>query len=176
MFRYRNLRRRMGYHSSKFKTGPSGSRCDFQHVGRYGNICKHQYLRSLIAQQSARCLAGYVFASSGFGESTTDVVFAGNAFIYENGTLLAASERFSFEEQLIVSEIDVERLRNERMLNTTFSASVRAYKDCPVKRIPVELAQTGEECMLTRPVEPHPFVPEGGKLLDERCEEIFPFR
>lgn len=137
------------------------------------NICKHQYLRSLIAQQSARCLAGYVFASSGFGESTTDVVFAGNAFIYENGTLLAASERFSFEEQLIVSEIDVERLRNERMLNTTFSASVRAYKDCPVKRIPVELAQTGEECTLTRPVEPHPFVPEGGKLLDERCEEIF---
>ena len=137
------------------------------------NICKHQYLRSLIAQQSARCLSGYVFASSGFGESTTDVVFAGNAFIYENGTLLAASERFSFEEQLVISEIDVERLRSERMLNTTFSASVRAYKDCPVKRIPVELAQTGDECTLTRPVEPHPFVPEGGKLLDERCEEIF---
>ena len=75
------------------------------------NISKHQYLRSLLAQQSARCLAGYVFASSGFGESTTDVVFAGNAMIYENGTLLAEADRFSFDEQLVMSEIDVEHLR-----------------------------------------------------------------
>ena len=79
------------------------------------NISKHQYLRSLLAQQSARCLAGYVFSSCGFGESTTDVVFAGNALIYENGSLLAASDRFSFEEQLVVSEIDVgERQLDER--------------------------------------------------------------
>ena len=61
-------------------------------------IGKHAYLRSLISQQSARCIAGYVFSSCGFGESTTDVVFAGNGLIYENGTLLAGSERFSFEE------------------------------------------------------------------------------
>lgn len=137
------------------------------------NISKHQYLRSLLAQQSARCLAGYVFASSGFGESTTDVVFAGNALIYENGTLLAASERFSFEEQLVVSEIDIERLRGERMVNTTFAASVRTYKDYPVKRIPIEMTKANEDFTLTRAVEPHPFVPAGGKLLDERCEEIF---
>ena len=65
------------------------------------------------------------FSSSGFGESTTDVVFAGNALIYENGVLLAASERFSFDKQLVMSEIDVERLRGERLLNTTFAASVR---------------------------------------------------
>ena len=59
-------------------------------------VGKHNYLRSLIAQQSARCIAGYVFSSCGFGESTTDVVFAGNALIYENGTLLASGKRFSF--------------------------------------------------------------------------------
>ena len=68
-------------------------------------IGKHAYLRSLICQQSARCIAGYVFSSCGFGESTTDVVFAGNGLIYENGTLLAQSERFSMEEQLVVSEL-----------------------------------------------------------------------
>ena len=136
------------------------------------NICKHSYLRSLLAQQSARCLAGYVFASCGFGESTTDVVFAGNALIYENGTLLAASERFSFEEQLVMSEIDVERLRGERIVNTTFAAGVRACKDMPVKRVQAEF-MPGRELELTRGVDPHPFVPAGGRLLDERCEEIF---
>ncbi|MEJ8763189.1 NAD(+) synthase [Phocaeicola sp. HCN-40430] len=136
------------------------------------NISKHQYLRSLLAQQSARCLAGYVFASSGFGESTTDVVFAGNALIYENGSLLAESERFSFEEQLVISEIDVERLRGERLGNTTFAASVRAYSQQPVKRVCAEMVNV-KDLHLTRQVEPHPFVPAGGKLLDERCEEIF---
>ena len=136
------------------------------------NISKHQYLRSLLAQQSARCLAGYVFASSGFGESTTDVVFAGNALIYENGVLLAASERFSFDKQLVMSEIDVERLRGERLLNTTFAASVRQMDGCPAKVIQTERVPE-KELSLTRKIEPHPFVPAGGELLDERCEEIF---
>ena len=136
------------------------------------NIAKHQYLRSLLAQQSARCLAGYVFSSCGFGESTTDVVFAGNALIYENGTLLAEAERFSFDEQLVVSEIDVERLRGERLVNTTFAASVRAYGADGVQHIQTEMVNS-RNLSLTRYVDHHPFVPAGGKLLDERCEEIF---
>ena len=136
------------------------------------NISKHQYLRSLLAQQSARCLAGYVFSSCGFGESTTDVVFAGNALVYENGSLLAESERFSFSEQLVISEIDVERLRSERLVNTTFAASVRAYGAGNVIRIQAELVNS-RDLSLTRYIDPHPFVPAGGKLLDERCEEIF---
>lgn len=136
------------------------------------NISKHQYLRSLLAQQSARCLAGYVFSSCGFGESTTDVVFAGNGLVYENGTLLAEAERFSFAEQLVVSEIDVERLRGERLVNTTFAASVRAYGAGDVQRIQTELVNS-RDLSLTRCIDPHPFVPAGGKLLDERCEEIF---
>lgn len=134
-------------------------------------IGKHAYLRSLISQQSARCIAGYVFSSCGFGESTTDVVFAGNGLIYENGALLAASKRFSFEEQLVISEIDVERLRMERKVNTTFSAC-RAYTvaDTP-QRIATEYVH-GKELDLTRTFEAHPFVPQGPEL-DERCEEIF---
>lgn len=134
-------------------------------------IGKHSYLRSLISQQSARCIAGYVFASSGFGESTTDVVFGGNGLIYENGTLLACSQRFSFEEQLIISEIDVEHLRAERRINTTFAAS---KGNCPGKealRITTDFVNS-KELTLTRAYNPHPFVPQGAAL-DERCEEVF---
>ena len=76
-------------------------------------IGKNQYLLSLISQQSARCIAGYVYSSCGFGESTQDVVFAGNALIYENGALLARSKRFCLEEQMVISEIDTERLLTE---------------------------------------------------------------
>lgn len=83
-------------------------------------IGKHAYLRSLICQQSARCMAGYVYASSGFGESSTDLVFAGNGIIAENGNLLAESPRFTMEEQLVISEIDIETLQNDRQVNTSF--------------------------------------------------------
>lgn len=135
------------------------------------SIGKHAYLRSLLSQQSARCLAGYVFSSCGFGESTTDVVFAGNGLIYENGTLLAASERFSLEEQLVVSEIDVEFLRTERRVNTTFAACRRWVAPEVAVRVSTELVNS-RELNLTRTYDPHPFVPQG-PTLDERCEEIF---
>lgn len=135
------------------------------------SIGKQTYLRTLLSQQSARCLGGYVFSSCGFGESTTDVVFGGNGLIYENGTLLAASERFSLKEQLIISEIDVERIRNERRNNTTFSANMAKYKDQPAIHIGTELVNQ-RDLILTRPIEAHPFVPQGDAL-NQRCEEIF---
>ena len=135
------------------------------------SIGKHAYLRSLIAQQSARCLAGYVFSSCGFGESTTDVVFAGNGLIYENGHLLASSRRFSLEEQLVMSEIDVEFLRTERRVNTTFATCRAAQLQQPAVRVATELVNA-KELQLTRTYEAHPFVPQGAEL-DERCEEIF---
>ena len=134
-------------------------------------IGKHAYLRSLISQQSARCIAGYVFSSCGFGESTTDVVFAGNGLIYENGTLLAGSERFSFEEQVVISEIDVEHIRTERRVNTTFAACrANCAPEVPV-RVSTEYVNS-KDLNLTRVFDPHPFVPQGAAL-DERCEEIF---
>ena len=134
-------------------------------------IGKHNYLCSLISQQSARCLSGYVFSSSGFGESTTDVVFAGNGLIYENGYLLARSERFCMDEQLIINEIDVECIRAERRVNTTFAAN---KANCPGKeavRISTEFVNS-KDLNLTRTFNPHPFVPQGSEL-NSRCEEIF---
>lgn len=135
-------------------------------------IGKNSYLRSLISQQSARCISGYVFSSCGFGESTTDVVFAGNGLIYENGNQLAHNDRFSFEEQLVISEIDVEHLRAERRINTTFAAS---KGNIPADKKPVRIATefvNSKELNLTRTFEMHPFVPQGAAL-NERCEEVF---
>lgn len=134
-------------------------------------IGKHSYLRSLISQQSARTLSGYVFSSCGFGESTTDVVFAGNGLIYENGTLLAASKRFCLEEQLIISEIDIERIRTERRINTTFAANAANCSEAKAIRLSTEMVNK-KEFELTRTIKPLPFVPSDTGL-NERCEEIF---
>lgn len=131
---------------------------------------KHAYLRSLLAQQSARCLCGYVYASAGFGESTTDVVFGGNALIYENGTLLSASQRFSLEPQMAVSEIDVERLRTQRRVNNTFSADAADAAGDPYLVIESGM-KTPDEVKLTREISPAPFVPYGVQLA-QNCEEI----
>lgn len=135
------------------------------------SIGKHQYLCSLISQQSARCIAGYVFSSCGFGESTTDVVFAGNGLVYENGTQLASGERFSFEEQVTIADIDVEFLRSERRVNTTFSACHHHCAPQTATHISTEYVNS-RDLQLTRTYAPHPFVPQGSRL-DERCEEIF---
>lgn len=134
-------------------------------------IGKHNYLCSLISQQSARCISGYVFSSCGFGESTTDVVFAGNGLIFENGSLIARSERFSMEEQLVISEIDVERIRAERRINTTFAANQSNLGNKRAISIATEYVKN-KELTLTRSVNPHPFVPQGEEL-NQHCEEVF---
>ena len=135
------------------------------------SIGKYDYLQSLIKQQSARCISGYVYSSCGFGESTTDVVFGGNGFIVENGNLLASAERFSLKEQLVISEIDVEYIRNERRTNTTFSANQALCKDASVAHVGSELVLQ-RDLILTRLIDARPFVPKGDTL-DQRCEEIF---
>ena len=83
-------------------------------------IGKHDYLCKLLAQQSARTITGYVYSSAGFGESTQDVVYGGNALIFENGHLLQSGPRFAMTPQMQVAQIDVERLRTERRGNTTY--------------------------------------------------------
>ena len=135
------------------------------------SIGKQEYLLSLIKQQSARCMAGYVMSSCGFGESSTDAVFGGNGLIAENGILLAASERFSLKEQLIISEIDVEHIRNERMMNTSFATYKNHNSTREFIHIPTETINT-RELSLTRSIEAHPFIPQGEQL-DMRCEEVF---
>ncbi len=131
-------------------------------------IGKNNYLRQLIEQQSARCNAGYVYSSAGFGESTTDVVFAGNALIAENGKMLASSERFTFEEQLIVSEIDIERLQADRIRNTNFCND---KSDTGYRIIKIEDAHF-TDFKLKRTFEKHPFVPSLANR-EKSCEEIF---
>ncbi len=135
-------------------------------------IGKNGYLKSLVSQQSARCICGYVYSGCGFGESTQDIVFSGKGLIYEEGTLLAEALRFSLEPQLVVSEIDVEKLRHERRLNTTFTTSVaRKFADTGYEVIESHAMFDYADFKLGRAVDAHPFVPEG-KALDERCEEI----
>ncbi|MFI3262902.1 MAG: NAD(+) synthase [Rikenellaceae bacterium] len=131
-------------------------------------IGKHNYLMSLITQQSARCSAAYVYSSAGYGESTTDVVFAGNAIVAENGSVLEKSERFSFEPQLVVADIDVERLETDRRVNNGFTTDRRPepYRTIQMKLPKLKLSQ------VERIVPAYPFVP-GGLELIERCEEIF---
>jgi len=131
-------------------------------------IGKHQYLRQLIEQQSARCNAGYVYASAGTGESTTDVVYSGNGLIAENGKIIAASERFSFEPQLIVTDIDIDRLQADRIRNTNYAndKSARVYRT-----ILLEDAHF-THFDLKRTFDKHPFVPPVTNR-DESCHEIF---
>lgn len=129
---------------------------------------KHDYLLQLIAQQSGRCLCGYVYASAGYGESSTDLVFGGNGIIAESGTLLAQSERFGFEQQLIVSEIDIERLRHDRLHSASFKQDER-----PTGYQAVAIPEANQENeSLTREIRALPFVPQPDEM-DTRCREIF---
>ena len=130
-------------------------------------IGKHDYLRSLLAQQSARTISGYVYASCGFGESTQDVVYGGNAMIFENGKLLVEGERFSFQPQIRMCQIDVEKLRTERRQNTTF---INAQRGAHALNIPAK-AVAPKDFVLTRDIDAHPFIPKSGDM-QTRCEEI----
>lgn len=137
-------------------------------------VGKRNYLNSLLSQQSSRCISGYVYSSCGFGESSQDVVFGGKAMIWENGILLAEGDSHTIDTQLVESEIDVERLRTERRINTTFSST--AAIECQRENgNTYDIKETElfvpHEFALTRKIQTHPFVPEGAKL-DERCEEI----
>lgn len=132
-------------------------------------IGKHTYLCNLLSQQSARTMCGYVYAGSGFGESTQDVVYGGNAIVYENGKCLNESTRFSLEPQMIVSQIDYECMRSERRNNTTFVNAQRVareamHKDCH--------SITIKDFELIRDVNPTPFIPKETDM-SASCEEIF---
>lgn len=131
-------------------------------------IGKNQYLKSLIAQQSARCITGYVYTSAGFGESSTDVVFTGKGCIAENGAIISKSERFTTEEKLVINDIHIDYLRHDRLVNTSFTP---AASDRKMRHIRFE--PTPYKGKFSRSIDPHPFVPTENDMLHERCEEIF---
>lgn len=141
-------------------------------------IGKHDYLKSLLSQQSARTMTGYVYSSCGFGESTQDVVYGGNAMIYENGKLLAEAARFSLEPQIMMTQIDVEKLRSERRGNSTYVNAQRNVKfslldkQFGVRIIDAFSKEMEREFKLERTVSPHPFIP-AMEDMEVSCEEIF---
>lgn len=135
-------------------------------LGKFG------YRRQLISQQSARCLAAYVYASAGAGESSTDTVYSGHCIIAENGTLLGETPRFDFQSQAIVCDVDLQRLEHDRIHST-------AFRDAPAtqsySRITFSLGEASKEqnTKLRRPMPPLPFVPPAGVDRKSVCEEIF---
>ena len=131
-------------------------------------IGKHDYLKSVLAQQSARTMTGYVYSGCGYGESTQDVVYGGNAMIYENGKLLVEADRFSMEPQMMITQIDVEKLRTERRTNSTYVNAQHSYS---AKIINAHGIQP-HDFQLIREIDAHPFIPKTADM-KQSCEEIF---
>lgn len=130
-------------------------------------VGKHDYLKGLLAQQSARTITGYIYSGSGFGESTQDVVYGGNAMIYENGVLLEEADRFSLEPQMMIGQIDIERLRSERRTNSTYVNAQRGNNAIIVDALPTDSIPF----TLIRKIDPHPFIPASSDI-QRSCEEI----
>lgn len=139
-------------------------------------VGKASYRHQLVGQQSARCLAAYVYSSAGVGESTTDMAWDGQALIYENGELLAESERFASDSTLITADIDLERVSRERMRQTSFGQSVRKHRSRLEEFRVVEFAfniSTKSLLPLNRKVERFPYVPAEHSRQSERCLEVY---
>lgn len=132
-------------------------------------VGKNEYRKVLVSSQSGRCISAYIYTSSGVGESTTDLVFGGQAFIAEYGTILAQSERFKKESQLIMQDIDIKRLYYERLNSTSFTQPDLTVESRKIKMEPVSF----ELKELLRKIDRHPFVPSDRETINERCSEIF---
>jgi NAD+ synthase (glutamine-hydrolysing) len=129
----------------------------------------------LCASQSVRCMAAYVYSAAGPGESTTDLAWDGQASIHELGTQLACTERFPRKSQMAVADVDVERLRLERLRTPTFNnaASASGHPETAFRRIAFEHQPTFEDIGLERAIDRFPFVPDDPVKLDKECYEAF---
>ncbi|MBX3617074.1 NAD(+) synthase [Nitrosomonas sp.] len=138
-------------------------------------IGKADYRRNLCAMQSSKCLAAYMYAAAGPGESTTDLAWDGHAMIYENHQLLAESERFSDQQQIITADIDLERLIQDRMRTTSFNDTVQLHREQlrSLRRIEFEFAVPEDTVPLHRPVARFPYVPDNPAKRDEHCYEAY---
>ncbi len=139
-------------------------------------IAKDAYRHSLVANQSARCLAAYLYTAAGAGESTTDLAWDGHALVYENGSLVAESERFKPTSQLVTADLDLDRLIQERVRMTTFGQSMQLYRHelTSFRRLAVPLtAPTAQRVMPSRLYDRFPYVPSDPNLRDQRCYEAY---
>ncbi len=138
-------------------------------------IGKHGYRHQLIGNQSARCMAAYLYSASGPGESTTDLAWDGDAMIFEDGTLLAESRRFADTAQLACADVDLGRLQADRMRQNTFgdSAVRHAAEVARFRRVKFSLPVPQQRIPLKRAIGKFPYVPSDAADRDARCEEVY---
>jgi NAD+ synthase (glutamine-hydrolysing) len=138
-------------------------------------IGKSEYRHQLAANQSARCVAAYLYAAAGTGESTTDLAWDGHAMIYENGNLLAESVRFSQQAQIIYSDIDLDRLAQDRMRLTSFSQNAATHKEklLSFRRVEFNVDIFGSRILLNREYPRFPYIPADPSSRDQRCYEAY---
>ena len=130
-------------------------------------VSKAEYRRNLIANQSARCIAAYIYAGASVHESTTDLVFSGATVIAENGAILAEGKRFQRENVLTIADVDYEKLNTLRQKNMSFDIAAEYDIVCDFE------LENDTNDLKYRFVDPHPFVPADDEKRRERCEEIF---
>ncbi len=138
-------------------------------------VAKNDYRYNLVSQQSARCMAAYIYSSAGCDESTTDVVFSGHSIIAENGSILCESEKFSQQSQLIYKDIDIEQLNADRKKTTTFMENNNYlnkyfFKDIEIINFSLDIPKINK---LERFICATPFAPADDYIKSKRCEEIF---
>jgi NAD+ synthase (glutamine-hydrolysing) len=138
-------------------------------------VGKTDYRRLLCASQSAKCISAYLYSAAGPGESTTDLAWDGYALIYENNELLAESERFAGDEQLIAADIDLDRLVQDRMRMTSFNDDAGDHLERlrRMRRVPFQFQVPEGDIPLMRQVQRFPYVPSDPRVLDERCYEVY---
>jgi NAD+ synthase (glutamine-hydrolysing) len=136
-------------------------------------VGKESYRHQLVGNQSARCLAAYLYSAAGLGESTTDLAWDGHALIYENGTLVGESRRFADAPQLAVADVDLDRLLADRMRQNTFGAAALRHADQVFRSIEIELPAPRGKLLLERKIEKLPYVPSDPRTRDARCEEVY---
>ena len=138
-------------------------------------IGKSEYRQSLASNQSARCISAYLYAAAGMGESTTDLAWDGHAMIYENGNPLAESERFAGGSQIIRADLDLDRLAQDRMRQTSFGQNALTHKQILLqfRRIPLEFGAVGGRLLLDREYPRFPYIPADPAKRDQRCYEAY---
>ena len=136
---------------------------------------KADYRRMLCASQSGRCIAAYAYAAAGSGESTTDLAWDGHGMVYENGQVLAETERFAAGEQMILADVDLDRLVQERVRMTSFNDAVLEMRPrmSGWRHVEVPFEVTDSAIPLRRRIERFPYVPADPAARDERCREVY---
>lgn len=138
-------------------------------------VGKSDYRHNLVSNQSARSISAYLYTAAGPGESTTDLAWDGHAMIYENGTMLAETERFSREPQIIYGDIDLDRLAQDRMRLTGFGKNARAHRDAisRFRTISFSFEVPKKKLLLTREIPRFPYIPVNQEKRDSSCYEVF---